>query len=231
MELPHSLLPLWSSYLLFCAGVSQPAWDTHLSWPLALTRVSPTLGYLFQPPLLLLTVPQRLFLWGRCSLHPHLSVLIPLAEHLVGSKHHRWAVVGSHALFRMAWRCGRRLPCLLWLQGHMQLTWGSWPSPLHCLPAPYLLLPAPCSWFSHSSSLQPAKGTHGSIPTAQPGAPGTPVLLLLCLAERTSATCSWRWEDAATCCFKDGAQKTTSLHIFRPPGFQFIWTRLVYNIL
>lgn len=117
--------------------------DTRLPWPLALARVSPVLGYLLQPPLLLLTVPQRLFLWGRHSLHPRLSVLVPLAEYLGGSKHHRWAVLGSHALFRLAWRGGRRLPCLLWLQDHTQLTWGRWPSPLHCLPAPYLLLPAP----------------------------------------------------------------------------------------
>ena len=134
------------------------------------------LGHVLQPPLLLPTAPQRLFLWLRRSIHPRLSVLVPTAEHLIGHKPHREAVLSFHALLRLARCLGRHLPLF------------APRSPLRCPPAPHLLpAPPPHTWFPHSP--------HPSLPRPPMTVPGRCGLgarpsLLGCLAERwTAGTC------------------------------------------
>lgn len=182
MELLHSLVPLRSSYLLFCAGVSQLHQDTPLPglWPWL--GVTYTANCLLQPP-----PPadraSELFLRGR-SLHPHLSVLVPSQSTCWGTHIDEHCGVPT-LLFQAGMGVWPVSALSALAQSHMQLTWGVKPSPLHCLPAhlPYTL-PTPLL-VSHSSS-------------PHPGAPMTyadgtawclwcPVSLLLCLAERTSA--------------------------------------------
>lgn len=170
------------------------------------------LGHVLQPPLLLPTAPQRFFLWERRSVRPHITVLLPTAEHLIGHKPHREAVLSFYVLLRLA-QC---------LGGHLPLFAPC--SPLRCPPTPH-------TRFPHSP--------HPSLPRPPMAVPGwcglgTQLSLLGWLFGREK-DCRHlllgdgrMWLSAAS---KTRLRKPLSLDIFRPPAFWFICLMLVYNIL